>query len=719
MFCLLLVGCQSAVTLHPTLTASSTTAPTSTASPNPTATHSPTTTEKTVPTASPTATTAPLDFIQRDSLRLPHTPLPPIHEAISIDNAHHLQALAVWGNPAANLIMLSPDGEMLVVGTNFGAYIYSSLTLEFQTILQTSNPVDAIAFSSDGQMVALGQPAFGIDIFELDQFSHITQLPLTPFDNEETVDLEIFFTLDDIQIVSVSKFKGRLEVNRWLLSNWQTLQKLTIEKGSFSNINKTLEFADRITDQFYRRQSLAFREDFEQMPLPARLTAALSTTIWQNHGEIISASDGTFVLLNTGDSIIHWQVNQDSITYQIGNYPQVRQGGCENVPNSCSNAAGGFSWACPPVTELPPIQSVTLTPDDVLMFISPNTGGLELRHTADGTLVWESETSFSEVAFDPEGNYFFGYTTEGVIEKRALPDGLLMDVLINHPVELNDLDFSPDGSLLAAGYDDGWIRVYSTVDGSFLGVLQGSAASLAFSPDGSLLAAGLESGTLRVFELDEGQNFDFSGGHRDKVTSIDFSRTGEQILTGSTDCTASLWGMTNLNRLQLVTPGDNDPFQISSSKFSPDGNTYYFAGNDNGIIVGTREGTQEIHLSTRNGFEMIALSPDGTTLAAVGSETWLVTGFGSQISLPKAYSMLDTSFQTSASVFSPDSTLLITASSQGLEFWEIDNITSKANEIRQAFLPVPEIAGLIISQDGRLLALGMQSGEILILAIPD
>ncbi len=88
------------------------------------------------------------------------------------------------------------------------------------------------------------------------------------------------------------------------------------------------------------------------------------------------------------------------------------------------------------------------------------------------------------------------------------------------PGELTDMVFSPDGTILAASYSDGWIRVYSISNGQLLGVLDGNASALAFSRDGSLLTAGLADGGIRIFDLNDGSHTDLPSSHQAAVTTL-------------------------------------------------------------------------------------------------------------------------------------------------------------------------------------------------------
>jgi len=68
--------------------------------------------------------------------------------------------------------------------------------------------------------------------------------------------------------------------------------------------------------------------------------------------------------------------------------------------------------------------------------------------------------------------------------------------------------FSPDGSLLAAAYGDGYVRLWNPATGQGVGAplpayagRVAAATSLAFSPDGKLLATADGDGTVRLWRM--------------------------------------------------------------------------------------------------------------------------------------------------------------------------------------------------------------------------
>jgi WD40 repeat protein len=83
-----------------------------------------------------------------------------------------------------------------------------------------------------------------------------------------------------------------------------------------------------------------------------------------------------------------------------------------------------------------------------------------------------------------------------------------------HPVgtgsgrSVSGVAFSPDGTLLAAAYGDGYVRLWNPVTGQRVGVpLPAYAGQVAavngvgFSPDGKLLASADEDGTVRTWQI--------------------------------------------------------------------------------------------------------------------------------------------------------------------------------------------------------------------------
>lgn len=79
-------------------------------------------------------------------------------------------------------------------------------------------------------------------------------------------------------------------------------------------------------------------------------------------------------------------------------------------------------------------------------------------------------------------------------------------VLPDHVFRVNDVEYSPDGSLLASASNDTGVGLWRAADGAMLRMLNDhrmQATAVAFSPDGSRLASGTQDGEIILQTLED------------------------------------------------------------------------------------------------------------------------------------------------------------------------------------------------------------------------
>jgi WD40 repeat protein len=157
---------------------------------------------------------------------------------------------------------------------------------------------------------------------------------------------------------------------------------------------------------------------------------------------------------------------------------------------------------------------------------------------------------------------------------------------------VNSLDFEPRLGLLAVGgvfISDwpglAWLdpttgaldRYYFAWPNS---IREGTQVnSLDISPDGSLLAAGLSNWTVHFWDVATGQIFGLPlEVFEDDVTSVAFSPDGRLLASGDQDGNLYLWDVATLER--LGDPLNLDQFYITDLIFSPDGSRLVVAVSD-------------------------------------------------------------------------------------------------------------------------------------------
>lgn len=199
-------------------------------------------------------------------------------------------------------------------------------------------------------------------------------------------------------------------------------------------------------------------------------------------------------------------------------------------------------------------------------------------------------------------------------------------VLSGHSDRVLAVAFDAAGDRLASGCDDGSIRLWNVRTGSLDRVLaadpvaetghKNGVVAVAFSPNGRLLASGSFDKTVRVWDLESGESFALSG-HGGTTRAVAFSPDGTQVASASADKTVRLWDLSSRRELLRL---EGSPGQVLSLTFHPGGRRLASVGQDSSVWIWDLVTTQEILKldGPANTLQAVAFSPGGRRLAAAG-----------------------------------------------------------------------------------------------------
>jgi WD40 repeat protein len=161
---------------------------------------------------------------------------------------------------------------------------------------------------------------------------------------------------------------------------------------------------------------------------------------------------------------------------------------------------------------------------------------------------------------------------------------------------LRDLQFSPDGKLVAAADVDFRVRLIDVRTGGVQRTLQGHTEvvlALAFSPDGKALASAGFDRTVRIWDAQTGTEIRTLQGNKGQVWRVAFSPDGKLMATGgmfvangTRSSEVILWDAHSWQP-RRVLPGDKG--SLETPAFSPDNKLL-------AVGVGTEEGAGAIQL---------------------------------------------------------------------------------------------------------------------------
>jgi WD40 repeat protein len=203
------------------------------------------------------------------------------------------------------------------------------------------------------------------------------------------------------------------------------------------------------------------------------------------------------------------------------------------------------------------ITSVAFSSDGTTLATSDPVGNVRFWNTSTGseTAAVEGPPDYvTSMAFSPDGTTLASATAVdqagvfedsdgGAVRLWDSRNGAEIAVLTSHDSSFESVAFSPDGGLLAAC--DGDVRLWDTGTREEVTTLTAAeaTASLAFSPDGSTIATGHEDGTVRLRDTETWEETAVYPAVADhgRVTSVAFSTDGTVAAAGHSDGTILLW----------------------------------------------------------------------------------------------------------------------------------------------------------------------------------
>jgi WD40 repeat protein len=127
------------------------------------------------------------------------------------------------------------------------------------------------------------------------------------------------------------------------------------------------------------------------------------------------------------------------------------------------------------------------------------------------------------------------------VETRRL---LFTLTLLESPLALA---FTPNSMRLAVGTESGSIELYSMHSsaerGTQIAKRDTAIEALVFTPDGEHLAAGTRSGTITIWNVESKEPNALSPRHKEAVTGLRFSDSGDRLASASKDRQVWLWSL--------------------------------------------------------------------------------------------------------------------------------------------------------------------------------
>jgi WD40 repeat protein len=181
----------------------------------------------------------------------------------------------------------------------------------------------------------------------------------------------------------------------------------------------------------------------------------------------------------------------------------------------------------------------------------------------------KAENAVRALACSPDGKWLAIGKSDGTVAVTDVPGKMTRTLTIStHGID--DLAFSPDGSLLAVNVSGAPAQLWNSTQGTLVATLKtdfSGSTSMDFSPDSALFATADSDTSVRIYDRNGRLRARYSGLLLEPF-AISFMPDGKQIAVGGADCTLTILDVSDAHVVRQL-PKQSDPiFAIAAL---PDG----------------------------------------------------------------------------------------------------------------------------------------------------
>jgi WD40 repeat protein len=297
-------------------------------------------------------------------------------------------------------------------------------------------------------------------------------------------------------------------------------------------------------------------------------------------------------------------------------------------------------------------------------------------------------------------------------------------VLSDHKNGVNEIDFSPNGRLLATGSFDNTAMIWSTIAGARVRALpphSGSISALRFSARGDVLATGSSDGRARTWTAATGTMTNDFFGYEGGVSTVAFSPDGTVLLVAGGNLDPNLWRQDGREPARLSLEGHSttgggsrESAEVNDGAFSPDGTLVATASDDHTArIWNAADGT--VRHTLRHDYRVldVEFSPDGTRVVTASADDSARVWRTEDGALLHRLSHAD---DVERAFFTPDGSRVLTASrDRTIGVWS----TADGTMLDRLVVSDDYVVDAAVSPDGRRLATASAEGAVWSLGMED